>query len=458
MPSPFSGISMLGQTLRFYQQGLDLTGHNISNLNTVGYSRQVIQYGANTPERIWGLNGAYSIGTGSSVESIYRMRNQFLDSQYRNLNSEAGKYDMLAGSARQIQSVFPEPNSAGVSDALNKFFDGWSALATSPNDPAARLQLQMAAETLTSRVRSTYSQLQTVSQSIQATLSGQLKEVDNISASIAELNIQIMNAKASGTEPSDLLDKRDQLLNKLSGYLPIQTQIDTSGALRIYSGSLRLVDGNISIPIPKEIDVANLSVSDGARSYPLTSGSLLGALQSAKSANDNMAKLDQLANSLRTQVNSIHQTGSNGSTTGISFFNDSNPQTGAINFDLSDEIKADPNNIMSGTTGAPGDGSLALSLSKMRETGITTLGGRTFSDYYSDILSTVGRDIASFSNSLDTAIAMVNQVDAQIQSVSGVNLDEEMTNLLKFQRSYQAAAKALSVFDQIAEELVNLIR
>lgn len=459
MPGSFSGINMLGNTLRFFQQGLDVTGHNISNLNTVGYSRQVIQYGANNSETYFGVTGTYQVGTGVGVQGVFRQRNLFLDRQFRDVNSDLGKFQTLSGSLSQIQGIFPEPNGEGISSAITKFFDGWSSLASNPNDPAAKLQLKLAAETLTSRVRTTYNELQTQKAGTESQISTQFDRIDQLSAAIVEVNKQIVAATAGGHPPGDLMDKRDLMLEEMSGLISIQSHVNQDGSVRVYSGEMALVDGNSFRPIPRNYDVASGTISDGNRSYPVTSGSLAGIMQSIQTIDSLISRLDTLANEIKTQVNSIHRTGitADGSTN-IDFFADSTPQTGAAGFELSSAVKASDENIVSGASGNAGDGSIALALSKMRDSKFAGIGNKTFSGFYNELLSGVGRDHSAFKDALDTAGAVLTQINNQRQAESGVNLDEELTNMLRYQKSYQAAARALTVFNEVTEELVNLIR
>jgi flagellar hook-associated protein 1 FlgK len=171
------------------------------------------------------------------------------------------------------------------------------------------------------------------------------------------------------------------------------------------------------------------------------------------------ANLDTFANTLRSQVNGLHRSGQlSDGTTNIDFFNDSNPQTGAANFGLSAAVLASADNITNGSTGAAGDGGVALALSRLRESNIAGLGGKTFKNFYGEFVSGIGRDIQVAESSMDTQGAIIQQVDLQRQAEMGVNLDDEMANLLQYQRSYQAAAKALSVLNEVTEDLVNLIR
>lgn len=458
MSGSFGGLNMMGNALRVFQRALDVTGHNISNVNTTGYSRQRISLGANQPNTYYGVQ-PYQVGNGVNVQSVMRVHNALLDSRLNDATSDMGSYQSLATNLRQIESIFPEPSDSGISDALGKFFDAWSALSTNPGDAAAKLQVRAAGQTLTQRVSTAFSELQTQGQQTQGAITDSFDQIDSLTAKIANLNAQIAEKKATGGEPNDLLDARDQAVNELSGYLGIQTHEQENGMITVYSGQMLLVPGADNNPIPRTYDATTQTLTDGTNTYQVGTGSLHGLMQGLQKIESFKSQLDLFANTLRTQVNAIHQSGKLvDGTTNIAFFNDSNPQTGASDFGLSAAVLASADNVVSGVSGSAGDGGLALSLSKVRDSSMAALGGKTFGSYYTDFVGSIGRDVDSYSAAVDTQSAVLQQVGEQKQSEVGVNLDEEMTNLMQYQRSYQAAARALSVLDQVTDDLVNLIK
>lgn len=458
MPSPFGGLNMLGNALRVFQRGLEVTGHNIANVNTPGYSRQRMLLGTNRADLLFG-HREYQVGNGVNVSTIMRVRNQFLDRQMNTATSEFGRYESLAMNLTQIEGAFPEPGDDGISAALNKFFDAWSALASSPNDPAARLQVQSAGQSLTQRVRNTYAALDAQKTEVRREVDATFTRIDDLTAQIGKLNEEIVARQAGGALANDLLDSRDAAIAELSGLIRVQTYQQPDGMVTVYSGERLLVPGAQSIPIPRNYDPTTMTISDGQLTTQVTSGKLAGLMQTLQNVNTYQARLDTMANEMRTQVNQLHRSGqtTNG-TTGIDFFNTSDPMTGAVDFALSDAVLADPANIISGSTGAAGDGGIALTLSRMRESTMAGLGGKSFSAFYTELVSQIGRDASYYASSLDSQSAVLTQIEQQRQSEVGVNLDDEMTQMMQYQRSYQAAARALTVMDQVTEDLVNLLR
>jgi len=460
MPSPFMGIDIASRALRAFQYSLDVTGNNISNVNTKGYSRQTADL-AQTDPTIFYSGQRISLGSGVTVSTVYRARDMFLQSRRLDAQAEQGRLDTLVTNLGQVDSTLLEPSDNGIGNALTSFFDSWSSLASNPNESASRSQVQMAGQTLASRIRDTYGRLQTLKTQFTSEVQTTFDAIDQLTSKIADFNAQIRAATAGGVTPNDLLDQRDLALQELSKLVNVTTHTFTDGSIAVYTGQLNLVDSSGASPIPRTYDAVAQTVSDGQFSYRLREGKLTGLFQTISAIASYQTQLDNLANSLRTQVNALHQTGVNNltpATTGLNFFNDSVPQNGAIDFDLSAEVKADPDAIAAGTTGKSGDGGLALILSQLRDTTVASLGNKTFNGYYTEFAASVGSAVDGYQTALSAKSAVLSQIDTQIQSISGVSLDDEMANMLRFQRSYQAAAKMLNIFDQVTDDLISMVR
>lgn len=462
MPSPFHGINMASNALRMFQRALDTTGHNISNVNTAGYSRQTVDFSQLEPTLFYSQNRLQALGNGVTIASVNRIRDVFLEARRQGVSSEQGRLGTLSTALGKVEQLFQEPGGTGINDALNKFFNAWSSLASNPNEAGNRIQVQLAGQTLSDRVRNAFNDLRALQAQQNQAVTDTISQVQVLTNRIADLNTQIKAKTAMGAQPNDLLDLRDQTLQQLSTLVNITPYQQGDGAISVVMGNLPLVDTQGAYQFPTTFDAATMSMTGPGGPYRVSSGQLAGLFQSLNDIQGYMGQLDNLANTLRTQINSAHMTGTNPlGNTNVPFFNDVVPpatQTGAIDFDLSAAIKTDPQAIASSVTGLAGDGSLALSLSRLRDTGIPGFGGRTFSRFFGDLVGEIGRDSVAAQTSLETQNAVALQVDQQIQAVSGVSLDDEMANMLRFQRSYQAAAKVLSVFDQVTQDIINLIR
>ncbi len=459
MPGTFHGINLASNALRAFQYGMDITGHNLSNVNTRGYTRQSIEFGANQPTTFW--NGKqFALGQGASISSINRVRDQFLDARMLGAQGEMGRYESLASSIQQVEATFNEPGPNGIGAALDKFFNAFSGLASNPNAAGVRLEAQQAGQTLANRIRGTFQSLQEQQAVNKTQILQTIQEIDQLSNTIAAMNEEIRGFSASGGVPNDLMDQRDAAVESLGRLVNINTSPSSTGEVIVHFGGYPLVDSGGAHAIPSTFDETTFKLNDGTYDYPVRSGKLYGLFELSNKVTEYQTSLNTLANTLRTEVNTIHRSGLNpNGTTDIAFFTENAipPQNGAIDFDLTALVKADVDNISTSVTGTAGDGGLALAISNLKG-GSPLLGGKSYTRWYSDFIGGVGRDAATVADGLTTQSAVTQQVDAQRQSVVGVSIDEEMTQMLKFQKSYQAAAKVLSVFDQMTEDLIAMIR
>lgn len=457
MPSTFHGLGMMSQALRAFQRGLDVTGHNISNVNTVGYSRQSIEYAQMEPTTFHSSNSPFALGNGITISGVNRIRDMFLQSRYVSSQADLGRYQTLASSLSQVEPLLNEPGANGISDALNKFWNAWSGLASNPTDAGARREVQMAGNTLSQRIQTLAADYNRVTAQVTSDLRSTFNQIDDISKKIAQLNAEIKQKAGLGGTPNDLLDQRDMMVQELGKLIPITTYTQDDGSYTVYMGQYSLIDAGGAHAIPRNYDLSTNTISDGVYTYSVNSGKLRGLFDTLNQIGSYRSGLDTLANTLRDQVNSMHLAGTNpNGTTNLNFFDPAS--TGALDFRLDKLIADDASNISSGTSGNAGDGYLALSLSQLRDVAQSGLGNLTFGAFYSDYVGQVGRDAQAASTSLSTQGAVVQQIEMQIQSVSGVSLDDEMASMLRLQRSYQAAAKTLSIMDQVTEDLINMMR
>lgn len=460
MAGPFLGINMASGALRNFQRALDTSGHNLANVNTRGYSRQVVEFSPLPSLRLFS-NGFKSLGQGAFVSSVNRVRDLYLDNSFNNSSSQHSRYLAWSTGLGRIESAFQEPSDTGVSAALDQFFNSWSGLASNPADQAARAQVQLSGQTLAQRIRNRHSDLRTMEARSQTEIQASVRQIDQLASQIASLNRQIQQSLASNGSPNDLLDQRDLALSDLSKIVNVTKEQFPDGSYAVYAAGFTLVQGNASRPFPTTYDPVAGTFTDGAITYNLRGGALSGQLATLTEVRNQMAGLDDLANTLRTQFNTIHRTGTDAlGNTNVNFFNDVTvpPQTGAIDFDLSPEVRASDRAIAAGMTNALGDGSIAQALAALRDSAQASLSGRTFNGFFTDAMARLANAANFASAAQDTEAAVLAQVENQRQAISGVSIDDEMANLMRFQRSYQAAARAFSVFDQVTEDLIGMLR
>lgn len=460
MPSAFHGIDSISRALQAFQRGLETAGHNLSNVNTKGYTRQVVDYVPTMPTTFMGIR-KIALGTGVGVASITRARDAFLADRMARVQGNAGHFQAKANSLGMVEEVFGTATGNILVTRLGTFFNGWSSLASNPSDETARMEVQTSGDALGAAVRQKYTDLKAAKENVHGQVAQTLQRIQELADSIAGLNKSIRATSVDGTSPNDLLDHRDLVLSELSSLVSVQIFPQQDGSVFVHAGSMPLADSVGSYNVPQQYDAANGTLTDGVTTFRVHGGKLQGLFESGTQITSYQGQLDAFAITLRDEVNYLHQSGIGAdASTGVNFFKlPSSPGLSAAeSFDLSDEVRASTDAIAAGTSGASGDGSLALALSQLRDQSFVALGSKTASQYLTAMVANVGQQVSSAEDTLATYQAVKTQIEEQIQSVSGVSIDDEMASMVRLQRSYQAAAKALSVFNQVTEDLINMVR
>jgi len=457
MPGAFDGINMATTALWASQQELDVTGDNVANVNTPGYSEQAVTV-SEAPTSTYYSDGAQQQqGSGVTVDSVNRVRSALLDAQMNSAQSTLGTYTSLSGNLQQVASVLNDTNGTGIGNDIDQFFNAWSALGSNPNSAGATTAVQQAGLNLTQDVQSAASQLNQLSGQANGQVQSTISQVNTLAKQIAGLNSQIVQAQATGESPNSLLDQRTQALSDLANLVNIQTNTNSDGSVSVNVSQFDLVDQGGAKGFPTTYNAANGTVGSAGATISVTGGQLSGLFQSINAIQGDQTQLDTIANTLTTQVNGLSTTGKTSTgTTGVNFFDPSS--TGAATFQLSSTVAANASSIAAGTSGNSGDGSLALKISNLQSsTTLPGLGGQTISGYYQGLIGQVGSSASTYQNSLSTQQAVITQITGQISTTSGVDLDTQMADMLKYQQSYSVAARALSIFQQTTEDLLTAI-
>lgn len=270
MRSTFMGLEASRRGLFTQQSALYTTGHNISNANTEGYSRQRVNMEATLPYPGIGLNAPTTpgfIGTGVQAQSVQRIRDSFIDSQYRQETNKLGYWESRSEAITQIEDVLNEPSDYGLAKSLDEFWKSLQDLSVNPENGGARsvvVQRGIAVADSFNYMHKSITQLQ---ENAGAEIGIALRDVNSVLKQIASINEQIQTIEPNGYMPNDLYDARDTLLDELSTYFPIETSNKPSGgnALAIAEGSvtisLKLKDGT-SVKLVDGKDFAQLRNSD----------------------------------------------------------------------------------------------------------------------------------------------------------------------------------------------------
>ncbi len=454
------GYSIGANALRNLEIATSTTAEDISEANNPNHVRKSILF-KDAPASIE-INGKKIVQLANGLGSLIvkRIHDQVIDTNLTQAQSKQSYLDNFTQNLGQIESVLIQNGSNEITQALDQFFNAASYLSSNPGQYASRVGLQNAGINLAKTVQGAFLQLQdqltTLNQQIVLTID----QINDYASEIKTLNEAILKTNATGANASALIDQRNGVLQDLSKLMGFQTIENAPDATWVLSGQLGLVTGTTTVLSTSGYSATNQTVSDGTNNYTVTSGKLLGLLQSASSIQNMQANLNTLANNVKTEVNTIHETGTNSlGQTNIQFFNDvptGQPQTGASNFSVNAAIVTNPDVIASGVSGNPGDGGVALSLSTLRSQSITSLSNSTFDQYTRNFTSSLGEQIGSQKTSLATQEALLTQLQNQKDSISGVSIDESMLNLIRYQRSLQAIAEVLKRTDQITDNMIRM--
>lgn len=520
MASTFHGIETSKRGLNTQTAALNTTGHNISNANTEGYTRQVVKMQASEPMEAYGMNRSVvrgQLGTGVEFNAIERVRQSFLDNQYRSENTSLGAWTIQYDTLNKLEKIVNEPSDTGFRTVLDNFYKSWSDLSKDPESMTARTIVKENALALTDAMNHMSTQLSNLSTDLTTSITTKGSEIQSYLTAVADLNQRIAKIETSGDKANDLRDQRDLMTDKLSKIVNINVTETTQG-YNISLGGQALVTGfNVSAA-----NVDGAFLTGAYASGDLNGGEVYGMIVSRdKFVADYTNQLNSLANTLAngditiklpkgsvipngatvrlsdgstrqftgtvaertladdlevtvSGLNGMHQLGytkegldaNNQPITGLPFFmtSDNSSTITAANITLNASIAADPMKIAASLrvsdTGnlVQGNNTIALLISNLKGTSFTIPGttkSATIDDYFSSMVGQLGIQAQEANRLTDNSTALVSQVEAMRQSISGVSLDEEMSNLIKFQHAYSASARFMTTFDELLDKLIN---
>jgi flagellar hook-associated protein 1 len=573
MSSPFYGLDIGASALRAAQQMLDTAAHNVANASTPGYSRQVVSLVESPPYTYPAFNRSGlpgQIGSGVTVAAITRVRDNFLDLQVQAQTALKGEWDTRQQELAKVESIFPEPSDSSLGSALSKYWSAWQDVATDPTSTAARTALTEQAASLAMEMNRDSTQLGMIGTGIDSQVSQQITTINDLAKQIASLNGQIQRVTVTGDHANDLLDQREQLLEKLSAIVPSTTMSQPDGTLTVLVGGTDLVNGVYARQIVAQTDPATGHVTPtwadgGAVALPS------GAMKSLLAVRDGdlasyRTQLDALAKGVADATNALHQRGvdANGNPGQAIFTYHAGNVAGTLG--VNNAVAADPRLVAaSASPNAPGDGSVAgliadlgnarsysagvagtdivggmdlttgstarlmtvsaetaigqtyafsgsgtsltltgadgstqtIDVADMGIGGTQTLNfdqlgikltinsgaaaksaadlvtdfttpghntvvaaslyspSQTTTDFYAGLVGRIGTASAQAGQMSQNQQLVVDQLTTRVQEVSGVSLDEEATDMVRFQHAYQAAARVITTMDEMLNTLIN---
>ncbi len=430
---------------------------NLANVDTPGYSRQRADFQETEPVQIGGL----TFGTGVNLASIASLRDSILDLRVNQETQQQSKLDAFIGGGQQIQALFNETAGTGLQAPLTAFFSSLSNLSANPSDLNVRQAVITAAQNLARAFNQSSANLSTQQRNVDLAVKQSVSEINALTSQIAVVNTQVSSATSAGQNPGAFIDQRQQLLNKLSNLIDV-SEIDAgngSPTLTTSSGAPLVVAGEAFQLTTQPDALTGLQhiFSQGTDiTSNINSGQLAGQLQIRdQEITSIQTSLDSLAAGLANAVNTQHQAGFDlaGAKGGNLFVPPPAGGVGAAGI-LSVAI-TDPTKIAASGDGTAGDNANANALLALQNQNI--IGGQTPLGAYQGLVFQIGNDVSAAQSNEQAGSLVLQQLTDLQGGISGVDINEEASNLIRFQNAYQASAQVASIINSLLQTTINIV-
>jgi flagellar hook-associated protein 1 len=452
------------RTMNTYQSAIDVATNNISNASSPDYTRQKVILASETAE---GGSGA-----GVKIQDVLRVRNDILDMQVRKFQSSYSDATKRSEILEKLETLIDEPSDNGLSSYINAFFNSWEELSTNPNSIQLRLNVIQKAQQMSGRFKDIIDGFSEIQSVIQKEATVQVDQINVYVKNIHDLNQRIYESEVRGQKANELRDERDSQIDKLSELANITVHKNEAGALLVNIGGiyaadqtgfnqfeLKIINGQMRL-VSKNDSNAIAIVNSGE--FGAIADIYSNKIVSYKTAYEN------LASNIVEEVNKVHRTGysmitGGASNTEIPFFGELGTDGNIIGSLVEGQIKINssilnnPKNLaVSSVAGNDGNSDIANLIAQLTSSKIPGLGEQTITEAYTSILGTIGLDKTLSDNSSVSGNMVLQNLKAQKASYSGVSLDEEMTNVMKYQRAYEASSKLIKIADELLQTLLNM--
>jgi flagellar hook-associated protein 1 len=463
MSSTFSGLSGALSSLYAQRRGLDVTGQNIANANTDGYSRQRVDLEAvnGTVPAIFAK--ADGVGGGVTVKTVTRLQDTFLEARTRIEHAQSTYLDDQNSVYARLEEVFGEPSDTGLQSQFSDLTGAWHDLADQPGDPASRTQVLARAQTIVDTMHATSASLGSLFSNTREQFDAYTTDVNTSAVQVAQLNKSIVVATQTGLPTNELSDQRDKLVLHLSELTGATALARENGAVDVFLGGSSLVSG----PSARQLVATGANRLDDVASTPVTlqwvdngapvgtdSGRMASMLKTMNNTLPTYSdSLDQVAATFAGAVNTQHQAGYdlNGDQ-GVALFasNDGQP----INARNIAVAITDPS-LLAAASSTGGSGSGTLDGGNAHELANIATSPNSPDQAYRQVIVNLGVEAQSADKRATVQATLRDDIDSARQAQTGVNLDEEMTNLISYQRGYQAASRVINTIDTCLDTLIN---
>lgn len=448
MTGLFGSLGTATRGMNTNQLGLQTSGHNIANINTDGYSRQRVHMQA---ERPYYMAGVGSIGMGAKAKSVDRIVDSFIRTQTNDAYSKFRFFEQKSDALGQLEHFMNEPSETGIINQLSVMYDSWAKLASNPELATSKTLVIENSNTFTDMINQMASQMKQLHGETLSNVEKSTLDLNQKVEQLAELNNQIFAIASNGTTPNDLLDTRDSLLKDIAGLADTQATFDRFGRvseLKLGDNGVTILDienGAREISVETNDDVISIVV--GSEEANVVAGEIGGFKEAAKEIDESLSELNKFVEQVANAINAAY---SYSSPTGDNFFD---PIDDASTLKVSAELRENPSHLQAGVTTEPGDGELARTIGRLfSKKGDNDM---TFAERYNNIVTKNGISKQQADNTAAAQLTLLNQLEYKNESVSGVNINEEVSDVIRFSQAFQANARVIQTISEMLDTLIN---
>ncbi len=456
----FNSLYELGQRgLNAQQVNMNITANNISNVNTEGYTRQRVEQESATPLQAFQMN----FESGVVADTVRRMRDTFFDLQLRNENPLLTMYEEEHHQLSLIEGILGEPEKSGLSYQMDQFFKSWDQLSNHPDSISSRTVVKDAGISLAETFNRIQNDLNNHQEQLNENLLDNVREANFYIKEISETTVKIMHAKDASAEISTLMDRRDLALDKLSKLIDIDYQEKDDGNLYVFCNGIIVAEGKDFNQIMTKVNKDDSSLSslywnNEGIDAKIEGGKIKGILNIRdRIIPDLEQKLNALVKSLVEEVNKVHLSNYDLDGESNNYFFDQDG-TDMRNIAVDKNILNDVKFISAAkTAGHLGNGDGALALSELGDYKLMNGGNESMRSYYNGVITSFGTYTKETDRLAEMEKTFVGQLENKRNEVSEVDLDEELSAMIKYQQSYGAASKIIAKTEKMISDLLSLV-
>ena len=448
--------------------------HNVANANTDGYSKQRVTQETNNP---FNKSGVGQLGTGVRISGVIRVVDEAVVEQLRDENSTLEKFESKSDALQQLEAIFNEPSTTGLSNNLSEVFASWTYLGSNPEVATAKTMVVQNSETMTDTMNHMAAQLEKLQGNTIKGIEQDVKDFNTKLEQLHSLNKQVSYSISSGQTPNDLLDKQDALLSEMSGLAGVEVEFDEMRQATVSIGGEELLTPTsmqkLAVAEQPNPEGKIVLAGDTTKEIILTSGSAKGSQEALAEVNHQVENLNNFVYTFASAVNMIH---SGGDENGEIFFDLGLDANYAKNISVKAELVQNPEEVNSGkslTAPAAGDGTRAQAIADLQNTKLSfssptkieydeinmtikdQANGTSVSNGYNDIVTEIGISKHQSDNMFSTQEDLVKLLDQRHQSISGVSINEEVANMIQHQSAFQANSRMISTISEMLDTLIN---